>query len=94
MTCPTCGGVLADMRGRTMFEPVAARTVGVCALWSDGNYECAFKDSRYYSPPFSDDVVLVLAVAKAIELRAAKGPWLSTDLAEAAVEAVDKHLGR
>ena len=44
MTCPTCGGVLADMRGKTMFKPIEAKAVGICALWPDGNYECAFKD--------------------------------------------------
>ena len=65
MTCPTCGGVLADMRGRTMFKPIEAKTVGVCALWSDGNYECAFKDRprgnvKVHTP---DDVIADLLTA-------------------------------
>ena len=68
MTCPTCGGVLADMRG-TAFNAKQMRAAGVCALWADDQYECAFKDSvrartvrmlasdirRNGTPPFRDD---------------------------------------
>jgi hypothetical protein len=43
MTCPTCGGVLADMRG-TAFNAKQMKAAGVCALWADDSYECAFKD--------------------------------------------------
>jgi hypothetical protein len=34
--------VLADLRG-TAFNAKQMRQAGVCALWADDNYECAFK---------------------------------------------------